>query len=237
MDLSENFESVHGKMAAAANRAGRSAEEITLVAVSKTQPPETIRAAMECGQRVFGENRVQEAQAKMGLLPSSIEWHLLGHLQKNKVKHVLDRFALIHSVDSLELAQVIDRLAAERGVFPKVLLEVNLARESTKHGFVYEDLPGQLEDILELDRLQITGLMCIPPQVPKAEEARPHFIKMRELRDRLATEFAFPLPELSMGMSGDYEIAIEEGATIIRVGTALFGPRQGSTWRPAPADE
>jgi pyridoxal phosphate enzyme (YggS family) len=232
MDLTENFQRVRENITEAARRSGRHPEEITLIAVSKTQPPEAVQAAIDCGQRVFGENRVQEGVAKARLLPGNLEWHLIGHLQKNKVKHALGMFHVVHGVDSLELAQAIDRLAAERGLFPKVMLEINLAQESTKHGFTPENLKGELEDVLSLERLQITGLMCIPPIVPKAELARPYFAKLRALRDDLAVSFKFPLPDLSMGMSGDYAVAIEEGATHVRVGTALFGERKGVTWRP-----
>jgi pyridoxal phosphate enzyme (YggS family) len=237
MDLSENFAEVRGKIAEAARRAGRSEAEVTLIAVTKTHPPEAVEAAAACGQRVFGENRVQEGLAKMSLLPGHLEWHLIGHLQKNKVRHALGAFPVIHSIDSLELAEAANRLAAERGLFPKVMLEINLARESTKHGFTPEGLRAELEAVLELDRLQITGLMCIPPLAPKAELSRPYFVKLRELRDDLAARCDFPLPDLSMGMSNDYEIAVEEGATLVRVGSALFGERQGKTWRPVIAAE
>ena len=237
MDLTENFAIVRNKIAEAAARSGRAAEEITLIAVSKTQPPEAVQAAIDCGQRVFGENRVQEGVAKARLLPGNLEWHLIGHLQSNKVKQALGAFPVIHGVDSLELAQVINKLAGERGLFPKVMLEINLAKESTKYGFTPEALKQEIEEVLDLERLQITGLMCIPPMVAKAELSRPYFAKLRALRDDLATSWKFPLPDLSMGMSSDYAIAIEEGATLVRIGTALFGDRKGSTWRPVAADE
>lgn len=237
MDLSENFAQVRARIAEAAGRSGRSADEITLIAVSKTQPPEAVQAAIDCGQRVFGENRVQEGVAKARMLPGNLEWHLIGHLQKNKIKHALGVFPVIHGVDSLELAREINKLAAQRGLFPRVMLEINLAKESTKYGFTPEALKAEIEEVLELERLQITGLMCIPPQVPKAELSRPYFAKLRALRDDLATSWKFPLPDLSMGMSSDYAVAIEEGATLVRVGTALFGERTGSTWRPVEADE
>lgn len=233
MDIAERFATVRQNIAEAAAKAGRQPGEITLIAVSKTHPPETVQAAVECGQRVFGENRVQEGVAKAALLPGSLEWHLIGHLQKNKVRHALGVFRVLHGIDSLELAQAVDRIAAERGLFPKVFLEVNLAAESTKHGFTPARLQEQLEEIVSLERLHITGLMCIPPLVPKADLARPYFAQLRELRDTLAAQFQCPLPDLSMGMSMDFAVAIEEGATYVRVGSSLFGERQGTTWRPA----
>ncbi len=233
--ISENLSALRSQIAEAAAKAGRASDEIELVAVSKAQPPEAIAEAVQAGQIVFGENRVQEAQAKAPLLSSRIRWHFIGHLQSNKVRLALSLFERIHGVDSLDLAREIDRLAAEAGLFPKVLLEVNLARESSKHGFDPETLRAQMEALLGLERLVLDGLMAIPPFTPKAEDSRPRFAALRELRERLATEFRVPLPELSMGMSHDFPIAIEEGATFVRVGTALFGERKGKAWKPENA--
>lgn len=235
--LADRLNLVRETMAAAAQRAGRDPGTVELVAVSKTHPPEAVREALDAGQTLFGENRVQEAKAKIPLLPGRARWHLLGHLQKNKIRHALAlNFELYHGIDTLELARDIQRIADEVGASPRVLLEVNLAAESTKFGFTPETLRGQIEALLALPRLTIEGLMCIPPPAPKAEDSRKYFVVLRELRNRLQTEFGLALPELSMGMSGDYGVAIEEGATLVRVGTAIFGDRQGKTWKPS-ADE
>lgn len=175
---------------------------------------------------------MQEARAKVPLLPGRARWHFIGHLQKNKIRHALPLFELFHGVDSLELARDFDRIAAEAGVFPKVLLEVNVAGEATKFGFTPAKLRAQIEELLALERLQIDGLMCIPPPGPRAEDSRKYFVTLRELRDALENEARVPLPQLSMGMSGDYAVAVEEGATLVRVGTAIFGERTGKTWKP-----
>ena len=223
--IAENLERVQKEIEAAAARAGRAGEPIELVAVSKTHPAEKVQAAAEAGQVLFGESRVQEARAKIPLLPSRLRWHFIGHLQKNKIRHALPLFELFHGIDSLPLAQEMERIAAEEGMHPRVLLEVNLAGEASKHGFAPEVLRRELESALSLGRLTIEGLMTIPPLAPEAETSRPYFIALRELRDELETEFAIGLPQLSMGMSGDFAIAIEEGATLVRVGTAIFGER------------
>ncbi len=184
-----------------------------------------MRAAWDAGQEIFGESRVQEARAKIPLLPAALRWHFIGHLQKNKIRHALPLFELFHSVDSLALAQEVERIASEEGVRPRVLLEVNVAGEGSKLGFSPDQIRAQMEELLQLGRLEIEGLMTIPPFAPEAEEARPYFVMLRELRDALEREFAVKLPQLSMGMSNDYAVAIEEGATIVRVGTAIFGGR------------
>lgn len=220
-------------MAAAALRSGRNPSEVELVAVSKTHPPEAVQEALNAGQLIFGESRVQEARAKILQLPGRIRWHFIGHLQKNKVRHALSLFELFHGIDSLELAGDVDRIADEMGAFPRVLLEVNVAGESTKFGFTPERVRAQLEPLLALRRLQIEGLMTIAPYAEEGESSRRYFAALRELRDGLQTEFCVPLPRLSMGMSGDFEVAIEEGATLVRVGTAIFGKRSGKGWRPA----
>jgi pyridoxal phosphate enzyme (YggS family) len=224
-EIAANLERVRGEIAAAAARSGRSPNEIELVAVTKTHPAEKVQAAVEAGQTLFGESRVQEARAKIPLLPSRLRWHFIGHLQKNKIRHALPLFELFHSVDSLALAQNMQRLADEDGMQPRVLLEVNLAGEASKHGFAPETLRRDLEALLSLGRLTVEGLMTIPPLAPAAEASRRFFVALRELRDDLETEFNLRLPQLSMGMSGDYAIAIEEGATMVRIGTAIFGSR------------
>ena len=212
-------------MADAARKSGRTAEQIELVAVSKTHAAEKVQEAIEAGQLLFGESRVQEARAKIPLLPSRLRWHFIGHLQKNKIRHALPLFELFHGIDSLVLAQEMERIAEEEGVRPRVLLEVNVAGEASKHGFSPEALRRDLEAALSLGRLTIEGLMTIPPFAPEPEASRQYFIALRKLRDQLEAEFDVRLPQLSMGMSGDFPIAIEEGATLVRVGTAIFGER------------
>jgi pyridoxal phosphate enzyme (YggS family) len=232
--IADNLASVRSVMADAASRAGRSPSDIELVAVSKTHPPEAVQEAVEAGQTVFGESRVQEARAKLPLCPGRARWHFIGHLQRNKIRHALGlNFELLHGVDSLDIARDLDRIASEAGAHPRLLLEVNVAGESSKFGFSPAKLREQLEDLLSLERLQIEGLMTIAPFAPEAESSRPHFVALRELRDQIQTEFRLPLPRLSMGMSGDYAVAIEEGATLVRVGTAIFGTRVGKAWKPA----
>lgn len=225
MFLHDNLITVQSKIAAAAERSGRKAADIELVAVTKTFPVEIIREAVDAGHRLFGENRVQELLSKQPGLPSSLRWHLIGHLQSNKIRKVLPAVEAIHSVDSLALAQDINRIAAELGQYPRIYLEVNVAGEASKHGFAPNRLEADLEALLTLDRLEIQGLMCVPPVGKEPEDSRKHFLFLREYRDQLEKEAGIPFPGLSMGMSGDYEIAVEEGATIVRVGSAIFGGR------------
>ena len=225
MAVHENLLLVQSKIAAAAARSGRAPESVELVAVTKTFPAEVIREAVEAGHRLFGETRVQELLSKQPDLPSTLRWHLIGHLQSNKVRKVLPAVEAIHSVDSLDLARDVDRIAAELGLFPKVFLEVNVAGEASKHGFAPAALEAALEGLLALDRLEIQGLMCVPPIAEEAEASRRHFVFLREYRDKLETLAGVSFPGLSMGMSGDYEIAVEEGATLVRVGSAIFGKR------------
>jgi len=220
-----NLSEIHARIESAATRCGRKASEIQLVAVSKTHPPELIREAFEAGQRAFGESRVQDALPKLDALPTGIEWHFIGHLQTNKIRKVVDRFALFHGVDNENLAVQINRIAGELGVTANVLLEVNVSGEVSKFGFAPEKLPAALENLAPLPFLRIRGLMTMAPYSDHPDEARPYFAKLRELRDRLATETGLPLSELSMGMSGDFEQGIAEGATIVRVGSAIFGSR------------
>jgi pyridoxal phosphate enzyme (YggS family) len=216
---------VRERMADAARKSGRTADQIELVAVSKTHAAEKVQAAIEAGQMLFGESRVQEARVKIPLLPSRLRWHFIGHLQKNKIRHALPLFELFHGIDSLALAQEMERIADEEGMRPRILLEVNVAGEASKHGFSPEALRRDLEAALSLGRLTIEGLMTLPPLAPEAEASRRYFVALRELRDRLEADFDLRLPQLSMGMSGDFPIAIEEGATLVRVGTAIFGER------------
>jgi len=182
--------------------------------------------------RVFGENRVQEAAAKIPLCPHDLEWHLVGHLQSNKVRPAVRLFSVIHSVDSIPLLRRLDQIAGEEGRRLRVLLEVNVAGERSKFGFAPEALPEAVAEANRLPRLELVGLMTVPPICRDPEDVRPFFRALRELRDRCAEQSGTPLPELSMGMSADFEIAIAEGATMIRVGTDLFGPRF-SPWRQA----
>jgi PLP dependent protein len=220
---------VRERVADAARKSGRTAEQIELVAVSKTHAAEKVQKAIEAGQLLFGESRVQEARAKIPLLPSRLRWHFIGHLQKNKIRHALPLFELFHGIDSLVLAQEMERIAEEEGIRPRVLLEVNVAGEASKHGFSPEALRRDLEAALSLGRLTIEGLMTLPPLAPEAEASRQYFIALRKLRDQLEAEFDVRLPQLSMGMSGDFPVAIEEGATLVRVGTAIFGERSRLT--------
>jgi len=223
--VAENLERVREQVAEAAAKVGRAVDEIQLIAISKTHDAEKVRAAYGAGQTLFGESRVQEARAKIPELPSNLRWHFVGHLQKNKIRHALPLFELFHSVDSLALAQEMSRIADEEGMHPRVLLEVNVAGEGSKFGFARTALRGEMERLLALRRLTIEGLMTIPPLAPEAEASRKFFVQLRELRDGLESEFQMKLPRLSMGMTNDFAIAVEEGATLVRVGTAIFGER------------
>jgi pyridoxal phosphate enzyme (YggS family) len=223
--IATNLERVREQIAQAATKAGRAVDEIELVAISKTHAAEKVHAAFNAGQTLFGESRVQEARLKIPELPSAIRWHFVGHLQKNKVRHALPLFEVIHSVDSLALAQEMNRIAEEEGLHPRVLLEVNVAGEGSKFGFAPGTLREQMETLLALRRLSIEGLMTIPPLAAEPEASRKFFAKLRELRSALEKEFNMKLPHLSMGMTSDFSIAVEEGATLLRVGTAIFGER------------
>ena len=229
--IRENLERIRERVERAAGRAGRRAEEITLVAVSKTFPTDAIRDAFDAGVRHFGENRVQEWESKHPLLSNlDATWHLIGHLQSNKAARAARLFHTVDSVDSLALAQKLDRarsVPGERSVPERlrILIEVRLAPEETKSGASEAELPALAEGVLALPRLELCGLMCIPPLLGDAGRTRPYFAKLREARSSLAKRVGRALPVLSMGMSQDFEVAIEEGATEIRIGTALFGSR------------
>lgn len=224
--IAANLAQIRERIARAAQRAGRRAEEITIIAVTKTHPAETILAAYEAGLRHFGENRVQEFEGKTSALTSlSATWHLIGHLQSNKAARAARLFNRVDSVDSLALAQRLDAAAAAENKQLGVLLEVHLSGEATKSGVAEAELPALAESVATFPHLQVHGLMTIPPFFDRPEEVRPFFRKLAELREKVARRIAKPLPILSMGMSHDFEIAIEEGATEIRPGTALFGAR------------
>ena len=209
----------------ATHRVGRKVSDVRLVAVSKTYPPAVIQEAWNAGQHVFGENRVQDALPKIAELPAEAEWHFIGHLQSNKIRKALPAFTLIHGVDNLELAQQINRIAGEMGLTANILLEINVSGEASKFGFSPTDLRQNLEDLLCLPNIRINGLMTMAPYSEDPELARPVFSKLRILRDELAAKTGQSLRELSMGMSGDFEVGIEEGATIVRIGSSIFGHR------------
>ncbi len=239
--LEANLQAVQTRIAAAAARAGRDPAETTLVAVGKTQPAEVIRAAYDLGQRHFGENRVEEAEEKMEGLPAGIVWHMIGHIQGRKAKRVVSRFDLVHSMDSVKLAHRLDRLYADLPAPLPVLLEFNVSGEASKYGFaadrwvegdpLSETLLAEMEEIVALPHLQVDGLMTMAPIVSSAEEARPVFVRLRKLRDALRAAFPqLAWHDLSMGMTDDFEVAIEEGATLVRVGRAIFAP-QVPPWR------
>lgn len=225
MPLAENLAAVQARIAAACGRAGRDPAEVTLLAVSKNHPADAVAEAVALGLITFGESRVQEAKAKIPLSPSRARWHFIGHLQSNKARDAAALFGTIESVDSLALAEELQKQAERQAKTLQVLLEVNVAGESSKFGWVPDRLVESLGAINALPRLELHGLMTIAPYATDAEKVRPVFRRLRELRDRCADQLGAPLPVLSMGMSGDLEVAIEEGSTLVRVGTALFGPR------------
>jgi PLP dependent protein len=228
--IAENLTPIRERIARAAQHAGRRAEEITIVAVTKTHPADAIIPAYDAGLRHFGENRVQEFESKTAALANlKATWHLIGHLQSNKAARAARLFDRIDSVDSLALAQRLDASAAAENKKLGVLIEVHLSNETTKSGVSEAELPALAESIATFPYLRLQGLMTIPPFVDDPASARPFFRKLAALRDQLSRNLARPLPTLSMGMSHDFEIAIEEGATEIRLGTALFGARPTKT--------
>ncbi len=227
MSIGERLAEVRARIDAAARRAGRSAEDVRLVAVSKTFSASAVAEAYAAGQRDFGENRLQELLEKKTSLPADCRWHLIGPLQRNKVRKALAAgLKLIHAVESVEVARAISRIAVESSLAPvQVLLEVNVDSEESKHGFSAEQLRSSWDELAGLPLLDIRGLMCIPSQVQQAELARPAFAALRDLAEEFRRRSSLPLPELSMGMSSDFEVAVEEGATLVRVGSLLFGSR------------
>jgi len=225
VSLDENYLSLQQRIRTACTRAGRTEDSVTLLGVTKTHPPETVREAVNLGLTLFGENKIQEAKAKILLCPGKTRWHFIGHLQSNKARDAVELFSMIESVDSLPLAREINKRAEAAAKTMPVLLEMNVAGEASKFGYKMEQLLADLEELNRLPRLEIHGLMAVPPWTPNPENSRPHFRKLREWKTRCEEILGAPLPHLSMGMSGDFEVAIEEGATIVRVGTALFGER------------
>lgn len=224
-EIAENLALVRAAIAGACHRAGREIDSVNLIAVSKTFSSDAIRDAIRCGQVHFGESRLQEAEPKIEELPASLQWHFIGRLQRNKVRKLLPLFGVIHSVDSIKLAAYTNEIAREIGLYPEVFLQVNIGGELSKGGVEPAEIEEAIESVLKLDRLGIVGLMCIPPPVSDPELGRGWFVALREMRDAMELKFGVKLPSLSMGMSHDFEIAVEEGATHVRVGSAIFGKR------------
>ncbi len=223
-DFEATLDQIEARIQTACDTARRDRDDVTLIAASKTVPPEWIQEAFNAGVRDFGENKVQEAAAKIPLAPSAINWHFIGHLQSNKAKHAIQLFSTLHAVDSVSLIETLAALSEQSGLRPKILLAVNLAAEASKSGLS----PGALFPAIEAalaSPLPLVGLMTLPPFDPNPDNTRKYFAQLRELRDRAENEFGISLPHLSMGMSHDFEAAIQEGATFIRVGTLLFGNR------------
>ena len=227
MSIKENFEKILEIASKSAEKSGRKLEEITILGASKTQPVEKLIEAYKAGLRYFGENRVQEGIKKIEKMKeySDIHWHLIGGLQTNKAKYAVRYFELIHSLDREPLADELDKRAKKINKIQDVLIEVNIGEEETKYGVHPDRLKKLFEYALNKENLKILGLMCIPPYSENKEDSRPYFAKLRELKESLEKEFRVNLPHLSMGMSNDFDIAIEEGATIVRIGTLLFGER------------
>ncbi len=229
--LKENLEQVQKNINAACEKAGRSTDEVTLIAVSKTKPVEMLQEIYDQGIREFGENKVQEMCSKMDVLPSDIRWNMIGHLQTNKVKYIVGKTSLIHSVDSLHLAKEIQKQAVKNDVFCDILVEVNIAGEETKFGTSRDEAIALVEEIAKLDHIHIKGLMTIAPFVDDPEDNREYFKAIKQLSVDIANKNIdnVSMNVLSMGMTGDYPVAIEEGATMVRVGTGIFGARDYGT--------
>ncbi|HWX20333.1 MAG TPA: YggS family pyridoxal phosphate-dependent enzyme [Candidatus Binatia bacterium] len=225
VDLAANLEQIRQRIAAACERAGRPPESVSLLAVSKTHSPETVAEAARLGLTLFAENKVQEAKAKIPLCPGRLRWHMIGHLQSNKCREAVDLFEMIQSVDSLHLAEELNKRAEQAAKKMPILLEVNIVGEASKFGYKPQQLLVDLTRLNAFPRLEVHGLMTVPPWTPVAERVRPVFKKLRELKGQCEQILGAPMLQLSMGMTGDFEVAIEEGATIVRIGTALFGER------------
>lgn len=225
--VKENLVFVEEQIKKACEKAGRNREEVTLIAVSKTKPVTLIEEVIDCGIREFGENKVQEIMDKYETVKTPVNWHMIGHLQRNKVKYIVDKVCLIHSVDSYRLAAMIDQEAAKKGVNCDILIEVNIAKEDTKYGVMEEEVLPLVEQISKLSNIRIKGLMTIAPFVENSEKNRVHFRNLRNLYVDIKTKNIdnVDMKILSMGMTNDYEVAIEEGATMVRVGTGIFGQR------------
>jgi pyridoxal phosphate enzyme (YggS family) len=226
MDIEQNLRNIQQRFERACVRAGRTPSEVTLLAVTKGHPPETVQMAAELGLTVFGENKIQEAKAKIPMCSSRLHWQMIGHLQSNKCRDAVHFFEMIQSIDSLPLAEEVNRRADQAGKTIPVLLEVNAVGEASKFGYSRETLLRDIKALNALRRIEVQGLMTVPPWTPDPEKVRPVFRLMRELKGRCEEALGAPLPHLSMGMSGDFEVAVEEGATIVRIGTALFGARK-----------
>ena len=224
--IAQNLREVRAAITAACDKAGRDPGAVRLVAVSKTVDLERLRAAVDAGQELFGENYLQEARDKIAVLGGQVHWHLVGHLQSNKAGGAVELFDLIHAVDRGKLARALDAAAARLGKVQDVLIQINQGGETTKSGVEPEAAPELLQEVARLPHLRVLGLMTMPPWFPDPETARPFFRALRELRDHLRELTGLPLTELSMGMSGDFAVAVEEGATLVRVGTAIFGERR-----------
>ena len=225
MDIAANLTALRDRIAAACARAGRDPASVTLMAVSKHQPPDAVRAALDAGLTCFGESRVQEAKVKIPLCPGRARWQMIGHLQSNKCRDAVALFEMIQSVDRLALAQELNQQCEKSAKTMPILLEVNVAGEASKFGYPPATLLAEFRALNQLPRLEIHGLMTIAPYSTTPERVRPVFRRLRELQGECEQLLGAPLPQLSMGMSGDFEVAIEEGATLVRIGTALFGER------------
>jgi hypothetical protein len=225
--LADNLAQVQKNISNACEQAGRNPQEVTLVAVSKTKPVEMLKEAYDAGARVFGENKVQEILDKYDQLPNDIQWHMIGHLQRNKVKYIVDKVAMIHSVDSLRLAQTIEQEAAKKDICVPILIEVNVAQEESKFGLRTDEVIPLLEEISMFSHIQVQGLMTIAPFVENPEENRDIFRELKKLSVDIDRKNInnINMSVLSMGMTGDYEVAVSEGATMVRVGTGIFGER------------
>ena len=235
-ELQENLTRIRSRIDQACERSGRQPDSVRLMAVSKNQSPELVAQAASAGLTLFGENRIQEAKVKIALCPSQLEWHFIGHLQSNKSRDAVSLFHVVQGVDSLALAEELQKQAIKQARSLPILLEVNVAGESSKFGWNPDRLLAELLQLNALPRLVVQGLMTIAPYAVDPEQVRPIFRRLRELRDRCTDLLGAPLPVLSMGMSGDLEVAIEEGATLVRVGTALFGERPRRTEANNPPD-
>jgi pyridoxal phosphate enzyme (YggS family) len=228
-ELQENLTRIRSRIDQACERSGRQPDSVRLMAVSKNQPPERVAEAASAGLTLFGENRIQDAKVKIPLCPGQLEWHFIGHLQSNKSRDAVSLFQVVQGVDSLALAEELQKQAIKQARSLPILLEINVAGESSKFGWNPDRLLAELLQLNALNRLEVHGLMTIAPYAVDPEQVRPIFRRLRELRDRCTDLLGAPLPVLSMGMSGDLEVAIEEGATLVRVGTALFGERPRRT--------
>lgn len=228
--IKENLEEVEARITRACERSGRERSEVTLISVSKTKPVEMLQEAYDAGSRDFGENKPQEIREKYPQLPADIRWHMIGHLQRNKIKYIIDKVCMIHSVDSIRLAEAIDEEAKKHGIVMPVLIEVNVAEEESKFGVHLDEVESLIRQISELSNIQVQGLMTIAPFTENAEDNRIYFRKLRNLyvdiKDKNIDNVN--MCNLSMGMTGDYEVAVEEGATMVRVGTGIFGARSYS---------